>query len=299
MKLNTIFISIRFVFTSILFLFHTSLLAQDTLLVEFNKTTQGCPIQGPMMIDQYSRWGTTYPKKIYNCGAIPELIIDSLPQFHGDYSGVILGKWYWISDNSDSLYREEIIDVLQGKIKTVKTKSYMYFWLNKEYFESDNLKKTTTYYTNGAVMMEAIWPNKGEETPYFIQNELRPKEEFHYNEQAELTAHVFYMDGIEFNDMFTHHGSIVIHLRMKGNDLVDVLNPDCLFLDRKGKLISKNKFFAQLKSGKIQSWRDEIFFDEYKMNCIDFVICDARFNFDNQRRFQRLKRKLNRMCENT
>lgn len=278
---------------------HFFLNAQDTIFVEFNKTTKGCPMQGPMKLDSYNySRGYHYPIITYSCGNIPELILDTLPNYEKKFTGIVIAKWYWRSDNSDSLFMKQLVEVSNGEVKFKKNFFYQKHYLLSETIENDSIRQHTVYQPNGAIERKEIWSLLNNEQIVF-NGDIIPKDIFHYDTNGKLSVHEFYLDGSIYNDMYQHEETYVIHLRLKGDTLIDVLNTNCQFVDRNGKIIAKSDFLEGIKSGEIESWECNVFVEDDKPACTDFIIRDGLFDIFNETKFDRLKKRLNEKCKGT
>lgn len=296
MKHNLMSISL----TIIALLFISSLNAQDTLFVSIHKTILGCDIQGPTKdhMDYYRSRGTSFPVISYNCGSVPDLNIGSLLEANHNFTGIIFGKWYWKSDNSDSLYLTNLVQVKSGKVTCETKKHFQFYTIHSEWIKTDSTEIKLKYQSAGKIASKEIIYPLPIETAFYNQVEICSAKTLYFDDDERIIHQIYYCGDTIFEELYEYADSkesldsVPVVYLLKNNLLIDIFNAKCLFVDRKGKVLEKDVFLRDLSIEKISGWESYSLIEEDKTECVDLLITEDGFDIWDQRKFERLKKKM-------
>ncbi len=226
----------------------TSKGSTDTMFVEFEY------LNGCKFVDNgQSIYG--YPSGRSYANRMPLVNIDTLRSFDGQtpFNGILVTNYKWISDYNPPFFRTTIDSVVNGKS------------VNHSYVElrRNNQKLTEGYYNDSISVVNNYNGNSGiiyEKIISFQKDSLTLLTEiFYYFDDTthKIFEHIHKVNG-EYEGSWTIYidDSLTIRQEYDDGNLVDILNENTIFLDKKNKLISKELFFhlAYSKTNGYASW---------------------------------------------
>lgn len=269
--------------------------AQDTISLRFHKTVNGCLIQGPMKENShyYVSKGYNFPLYTSQCGNVPEIRLDSIDNLNSNFSGYILGKWYWISDCSDSLYMTNLVEVKDRKIVSETRKMYQFYFLSSEVYISDTVEMFIEYNSDGTISRKQVL-TQPKEIVIGDRIEICSNIWYSYNDLGLISERLCFCGDDEFVDIYEYEyeNHVVIHYLIKNGVFNDIFNVHSQFVNRKGKLMSKSSFINALERNKIKSWSHFLLDEKDWTDCFNSLVYEDGFEVWNERKFGPLKKKI-------